>query len=246
MVEGSIAIFATSIAKLPSEIPCTILCKKMIPSVVEQGIAEFCDVFCEKGWFSVEESRRILQVAKDYGLKVRLHANEFGDSGAVSLASDMGAFSTDHLMFISDEEIHLLAKHGIVAGLLPGTTFFLGKTSFAPARRISDAGVQIALATDFNPGSSMIQSMSFIMSLACRYMKMTVEEAFQAATFGGAVSLDREKSVGSIETGKQADLIIWRFKDLAEIPYRITGNHVEMVIKKGQLVVDRSQAHYPG
>jgi len=216
-----------------------LVCHEMIPAVVEQGIAEFCDVFCEKGWFNVEDSRRILQVARDYGLKLRLHADEFEDSGAASLAAELLAFSADHLMRISDDGIRLLAENGVVAVLLPGTTFFLGETSYAPAGKLLAAGTEIALASDFNPGSSMIQSMAFIMSLACLYMGMTVEEALRAATFGGAKSLDRENIVGSIEPGKQADLIIWNLKELSEIPYRITGNYVEKVIKKGILVVNR-------
>jgi len=216
------------------------ICNEMIPAIADQGIAEFCDVFCEEGWFNIEDSRRILGVAKNFGLRPRLHANEFKDSGAALLAAEMQAISADHLMFISDEEIRLLAENGVVAVLLPGTTFFLGRTSYAPARELLESGVEIALATDFNPGSSMIQSMPFIMSLACLFMKMTVEEAFRAATFGGAKSLGREKNIGSLQSGKQADLILWNLKELTEIPYRINGNYIGKVFKNGIQVVGRS------
>ena len=183
------------------------ICHEMIPVVAKQGIAIFNDVFCEEGYFSVDESRIILETGKKYGLKARLHADEFSNSGGAALASEVDAFSADHLMAVSDEGISKLSKSNVVATLLPGTTFFLGKNTFAPARKLLDAGITVALATDFNPGSSHIQSMPFIITLACMHMGMTVEEAYQSATYNGAKALGIEKDIGSIEVGKKADLI---------------------------------------
>ncbi|MEE9167580.1 MAG: imidazolonepropionase [Candidatus Neomarinimicrobiota bacterium] len=210
-----------------------LVCQEMIPAVADQGIAEFCDVFCEKGWFSLDDSRRILTVGVEYGLKPRLHADEFEDSGAASLAAEMNASSADHLMCVSHDAIALMARHGVVATLLPGTTFFLGRTRYAPARKFLDAGVEVALASDFNPGSSMIQSMGFVLSLACLYLGMSVDEALRAATYGAAKSVGREKVIGSLEPGKQADLIVWTVRNLAEVPYHVDGNRLYRIIKKG-------------
>ncbi len=152
-----------------------LICDEMIPAVTKQGIAQFCDVFCENGWFDVESSRRILETGKEHGLKPRLHADEFVASGAAELAAEVDAFSADHLMHVSDEGIRKMAEAGVVAILLPGTTFFLGKQTYAPARKLMDAGVEVAVATDFNPGSCSIQSMPFIMNLSCLYLGMSVE-----------------------------------------------------------------------
>lgn len=216
-----------------------LVCQEMIPAVARQGIAEFCDVFCEEGWFSVDDSRRILERAKEYGLKVRIHADEFEDSGGASLAAELGAFSADHLMEVSESGIRRLAESGVVAVLLPGTTFFLGQSSYAPARMLLDEGVEVALASDFNPGSSMIQSMAFIMTLACLFMGMTTDEALRAATYGAARSLGREETVGSLEPGKRADVVVWSLRDASGIPYHVGANRVKTVVKSGILVVDR-------
>ena len=212
------------------------ICDEMIPAVANQGIAIFNDVFCEDGYFSVEESRLILETGKKYGLKARLHADEFSNSGAAALASEVDAFSADHLMAISDSGIESLAENDVIGTLLPGTTFFLGKNSYAPARRLIDAGINLALATDFNPGSSNIQSMPFIISLACLFMEMTVEEAYQAATYNGARSLGLENEVGSIELGMKADLILWDLNSLIDIPYYISNHPIQKVIKNGKIV----------
>jgi len=213
-----------------------LICNEMIPAIANQGIALFNDVFCEKGYFSIEQSRRILETGERYGLKLRLHADEFVDSGAAELAGEVGALSADHLMAVSDEGIETLAKNDIVATLLPGTTFFLGKSSYAPARKLIDAGIIVALATDFNPGSSHIQSMPFIMTLACMRMGMTVEESFRAATFNGAKALGIENEVGSIEVGNIADLILWDLDSLLEIPYFVSNHPIQKVIKNGEVV----------
>ncbi len=214
----------------------SLICEEMIQAVTAENLAEYCDVFCEKGWFDLEQSRRIFETAADHGLQPRLHADEFEDSGAASLAAELGAASADHLMHVSDEGLAKMKEAGVVATLLPGTTFFLGKSKYAPARKILDSGITVALATDYNPGSSFIQSMPLIMSLACLHLDMTVEEVFTAATFGGASALQRQDTVGSIEVGKQADLVIWDEQELSEIAYRVGESRVQLIIKSGNLV----------
>ena len=213
-----------------------LICKEMIPAVSEQGIARFNDVFCEKDYFSINESRQILECGIKYGLKPRMHADEFVDSGAAELAGEIGAFSADHLMAVSEEGIKALADNNVIATLLPGTTFFLGKSNYAPARKLIDAGITIALATDYNPGSSHIQSMPFIISLACLFLGLTVEEAFAAATYNAAQTLGLHNEVGSIELGKKADLIIWDLDSLIDIPYYISNHPIQKVLKNGEVV----------
>ena len=213
-----------------------LICKEMIPAVSKQGIAKFNDVFCEKDYFSINESRQILECGIKYGLKPRMHADEFVDSGAAELAGEIGAFSADHLMAVSEEGIKALADNNVIATLLPGTTFFLGKSNYAPARKLIDAGITIALATDYNPGSSHIQSMPFIISLACLFLGLTVEEAFAAATYNAAQTLGLNNEVGSIELGKKADLIIWDLDSLIDIPYYISNHPIQKVLKNGEVV----------
>ena len=215
----------------------TLLCKEMIPAVAEQGIAKFCDVFCEEGYFNVNDSRKILQTATKHNLIPRLHADEFTDSGSASLAAEIGAISADHLMKVNDQGIKDMATAGVTAILLPGTTFFLGDHSYAPARKMIDGGINVALATDFNPGSCHIQSMPFIMSLACLFLDLTIDEALKAATWTGACALNVEENVGSIEVGKKADLIIWDLDTPEEIPYNVASVPIQNVIKNGKLVI---------
>ena len=211
-----------------------LLCDEMIPAVGEQGIAQYCDVFCEKGYFSVEQSRRILETGKTYGLIPRLHADEFEDSGAAELAAEVGAVSADHLMAVSNDGISALKNGAVTATLLPGTTFFLGKQSYAPAEKLREAGISIALATDFNPGSSHLQSIPLMISLACSYLKLSVEEAFRAATWQSAITLNVHHKVGSLEVGKNADLVIWDLERLIEIPYFTSDVPIYKVIKSGR------------
>ena len=211
-----------------------LLCDEMIPAVGEQGIAQYCDVFCEKGYFSVEQSRRILETGKTYGLVPRLHADEFEDSGAAELAVEVGAVSADHLMAVSNAGISALKNGAVTATLLPGTTFFLGKQSYAPAEKLREAGISIALATDFNPGSSHLQSIPLMISLACSYLKLSVEEAFRAATWQSAITLNVHDKVGSLEVGKNADLVIWDLERLIEIPYFTSDVPIYKVIKSGR------------
>ena len=213
-----------------------LLCAEMIPAVAEQGIAVFCDVFCENGYFNVDQSRRIFETAKNHGLTPRLHADEFEDSGAAELAAEVGAVSADHLMAVSDAGVEKMAENGVTATLLPGTTFFLGKDTYAPARKLLEKGIDVALATDFNPGSCQIQSMPFIISLACIHLGMTVEEAFASATYYSAKTLNLEGEVGSIAIGRKADLIIWDVEMLMNIPYNVTDMSIKMVIKNGKAI----------
>lgn len=213
-----------------------LLCNEMIPAVAEQGIAKYCDVFCENGYFSVKQSRRILETAQKYDLTPRLHADEFEDSGAAELAAELSAVSADHLMAVSAAGIAKMADANVTATLLPGTTFFLGSTSYAPANKLIEAGVEIALATDYNPGSCHIQSMPFIISLACIYLGMSVEDALLSATYNSAKTLQIEKEVGTIEIGKKADLIIWDLEKLIEIPYNVTDLPIVNVMKNGMFV----------
>ena len=213
-----------------------LICNEMIPAVAAQGIAVFNDVFCEEGYFTVAQSKRILETGKKYGLKPRLHADEFVDSGASELAGEVGAISADHLMAVSKDGINALVENNVIATLLPGTTFFLGKSTYAPARELINSGITLSLATDFNPGSCYIQSMPFIMTLACMHLGMTVEESFQAATYHGAKALELEEKIGSIEVGKSADLIIWGISSLLDIPYYVSNHPIRYVMKNGEIV----------
>ncbi|MDC1037698.1 imidazolonepropionase [Candidatus Marinimicrobia bacterium] len=213
-----------------------LICNEMIPAVAEQGIAKFNDVFCENGYFTVEQTKRILDVGKVHGLIPRIHADEFEDSGAAELAGEIGSISADHLMLVSDEGIQELAENGVIATLLPGTTFFLGKSEYAPYQKLKEAGVDVALATDFNPGSCHIQSMPFILSLSCIYLKMTVLDAIKAATITSAKSLLLNKTTGSIEIGKKADIIVWDIERLVQIPYLVSDHPIQTIIKSGEIV----------
>ena len=214
-----------------------LICNEMIPAVSDQGIAKFNDVFCENGYFNAEQSKRILDVGKVHGLTPRVHADEFEDSGAAELAGETGSISADHLMAVSDEGIQKLAKNGTIATLLPGTTFFLGKSGYAPYLKLKEAGVDVALATDFNPGSCYIQSMPFILSLSCIYLKMPILDAIMAATFTSAKSLQLENEVGSIEIGKKADILVWNIERTVQIPFLISDHSIQSIIKNGSIVL---------
>ncbi len=213
-----------------------LICEEMIPAVHEQGIAEFIDVFCEEGYFSIEQSRKIIEIGKSFGLKPRIHADEFNNFGASTLAGEIGSFSADHLMKIDNNGIKSLKENNVIATLLPGTTFFLNKSAYAPARKLIDSGVTVALATDFNPGSCHIQSMPFIITLAVMNMSMSIEEAFLGATINGAKALGLDSEIGSIEIGKKADIILWDISNLFDIPYYVTDHPIRAVIKNGEIV----------
>ena len=215
-----------------------LIIREMIPLVAKRKLAEFCDVFCEKNVFEIEDSRRVLKAAKEHGLGIKLHADEFAPLGGAELAVELGAVSADHLMAISDNGIKMMAaqKNKTIAVLLPGTTFMLGLKSYAPARRMIDAGLAVALATDFNPGTSFTESLPMIMTIACVKMKMTPAEALTAVTINAACAINRENSIGSLEPGKQADMVIWDSPSYKHIPYHFGVNLVDKVIKRGKVI----------
>ena len=214
-----------------------LICNEMIPAVSKQGIAKFCDVFCEVGYFDLLQSSKILKTAMKYNLTPRIHSDEFSNIGGTKLASEVQAVSADHLMEISDNDIDLLTNSDTIAILLPGTTFFLGKEKYAPARKLIDRGVRIAIASDFNPGSCHIKSMPFIIGLSCIYLGLSIEEALKAATWSGACALNEQDRIGSIEVGKQADLIIWDLDKIEQIPYNLTSAPIKNVIKAGEPLI---------
>ncbi len=213
--------------------------EEMIPIFARDGLASFCDVFCEIGYFSVNEARKILSAAKKAGLGLRVHAEELGHSGAAQLAAEMGARSADHLEWIDDNDIQALKRAGTVATLLPGTAFNLGLSRYPPARELISAGVPVALATDFNPGTCFTLNMQLILSIACSQMRMTPAQAISASTINGAYSLGLSERLGSIEAGKQADIVVMDVGDYRELPYFFGVNHCVIAIKKGSLVVNK-------
>jgi len=221
-----------------------LLVEEMIPAAAEQGIARFCDVFCEPGVFDPEEARRILNRGRELGLEPKLHADELENGGGAELAADLGAASADHLGAISDAGIAALARAGgasppTVATLLPATLLFLGRTAYAPARALLDAGAIVALATDFNPGSSPTPGLPIVLTLACSQMRMSPLEALVAATAGGAAALRLDDGTGTIAEGAPADLVWWSVPDHREIPYHVGVNRVGRVWVGGIPVVER-------
>ncbi|KXG75627.1 imidazolonepropionase [Thermotalea metallivorans] len=214
------------------------LIEKVLPTVVERNLAEFCDIFCEKNVFSVEQSRRLLTKAKEMGMKLKLHADEIVQLGGAELAAALGAVSADHLLQASDQGIEDMAKAGVVATLLPCTAFSL-REHYARARHMIDHGCAVALATDLNPGSCFTESIPLVFALATLYMKMSIEEAVTALTINGAAAVGRADKIGSIDAGKQGDIIILEFPSYKYIPYHIGVSTVEKVVKKGVLVFDK-------
>lgn len=213
----------------------------VMPQVSERKAAEFCDIFCEAGVFDTEQTERILRRAKVLGFKTKLHADEIVNIGGAQVAAKHGAKSADHLLKVSDEGIRALAESETVATLLPLTAFSL-KEEFAPARKLIDAGCAVALGTDLNPGSCFSQSVPLMIALSTIYMNMTVEEAITAVTINGAAAVDRADSIGSIDKGKQADILILACPAYRFLSYNFAMNQVETVIKKGKRVFERKDA----
>ena len=213
-----------------------LLTDKLIPEVAAERLAEFCDVFCDRGAFSRKDSKKILEAGKQNGLAPRVHAEQLTRTGATQLAVQLEAASCDHLEQVSKADIRALAKSNTVGTLLPGCDFHLGLTQYAPARALIDAGAIVALATDYNPGTSPTMSMPMILSLACTQLRMSPAEAIAAATINAAYSLRREKRIGSLETGKQADIAVFDVEDYREIPYYFGVNKCWMTLKKGRPV----------
>lgn len=208
----------------------------VIPEVAAGQLAEFCDVFCDRGAFTAGQSREILQAGIRHGLVPRIHAEQLSRTGATQLAVRLGAASCDHLEQVNRSDIAALAKSDTVATLLPGCDFHLGLKRYAPARALIEAGAVVALATDYNPGTSPTVSMAMILSLACAQLRMTPAEAITAATINAAYALRRHKSVGSLEVGKQADLAVFEVEDYREIPYYFGMNTCWMTVKRGQII----------
>jgi imidazolonepropionase len=213
-----------------------LLISTLMPEVARQELAEFCDVFCERGAFTVEQSRTILDAGRRLGLAPRMHAEQLSRTGATQLAVEMGAASCDHLEQVNKSDIRALGKSHTVATLLPGCDFHLGLKKYAPARALIEAGAMVALATDYNPGTSPTMSMPMILSLACTQLRMSPAEAISAATINGAFALRREKRVGSLEVGKQADLAVFGVADYREIPYYFGMNTCWMTMKRGVVI----------
>jgi imidazolonepropionase len=211
-----------------------LLCEKVIPTVAKEKLAEFCDVFCETGVFSAEESRVILEAGKRWGLIPKIHADEIDPIGGSELTSEVGAISAEHLIVCPPAGIAAMAKAGTVACCLPATSFYLGST-FAPVRDMIAAGVPVAMASDFNPGSCPSLNLQFVMNLGCLKYRMTPEEVLTAVTLNGAAAIDRADQLGSLEVGKQGDLVVWNAPDLNYICYRMGSNLVRTVVKKGKI-----------
>lgn len=210
--------------------------EEIVPAVAAEGLARYCDVFCERGVFTVEESRQVLTAGLRHGLRPRLHADEFVDSGGAELAGELGALSADHLIAVSDRGIEALAAGHVTAVLLPGTSFFLMKHHYAPARRLIAAGVPVALGTDCNPGSSYTESMPTVITLSIFEQGLSVEESLTAATLNAACCLELGAEIGTIEPGKQADLVLLDAPNLLHLAYHYGINPVAAVVKEGRLV----------
>jgi len=218
----------------------SLLINKLLPEIATQKLAEFCDVFCERSAFTLAQSKQVLEAGKRYGLRPRIHAEQLSRTGGTQLAVKLDAASCDHLEKMNRADIRVLAKSKTVATLLPGCDFHLGLKQYAPARDLIDAGAILALATDYNPGTSPTVSMPMILSLACTQLRITPAEAITAATFNAAYSLGRDKQIGSLEVGKLADISIFDVDDYREIPYYFGMNTCHTTIKRGQIVYSKS------
>ena len=206
----------------------------MIPAIADEQLAEWCDVFCERGVFTPDESRDILLAGQRHGMKSRVHADELALSGGARVAAEVGARSADHLIYVDDEHARLLADRGVVATLLPSAAFFLKLGRYAPARMLIERNVAVALASDLNPGGGFTTSMPFVMSLACFAMNLTLEEALNGATINAAASIDRQDTIGSLEVGKQFDAVI--VNGMLTDLIRVGGPVIGQVLKRGRVV----------
>ena len=222
-----------------------LLCEEMIPAAAAEGLAEFCDVFCETGVFTAEESRTILEAGRRCGLAAKIHADEIDAIGGSRLAGELGAVSAEHLIVCPPEGIAAMARGGTVACLLPCTSFYLG-AAFAPARDMIAAGVPVALATDFNPGSCPCLNMQLAMSLGCLKYRMTPEEVLTAVTLNGAAAIGRADRTGSVEPGKAGDLVVWNAPDLEYVCYRLGSNLAGTVVKGGKIYRNEQGPVGPG
>jgi imidazolonepropionase len=209
-----------------------LICARMLPYIAQRKLTKFCDAFCDQEYFSVEQCRRIFETAKQLGMKLKIHADQLTQIGASELAAEMGALSADHLEQIDDAGIAALKQSGTIATVLPGVSFFL-HCDYPPARKIIDAGIPLAIASNFNPGSCMSYSIPLMMTIACTHMSMTPEEAITASTLNGAAALGLSEKFGSIEVGKQADIVLYDVPSYRYLTYHFGTNHVAKVIKHG-------------
>lgn len=213
-----------------------IIIQEMLPVIAEEGLAEFNDVFCEKDVYTPEQSERILEAGKKLGLTPKIHADEIVSYGGAELAAKVGAISAEHLLKASDEGIKAMAEAGVIACLLPATALYLREDA-AQGRKMIDEGVAVAISTDCNPGSSPTVSMPLVMNLACISMRLTPAEALTAATYNAACAINRQDTVGSLEKGKKADIVMWDVKSYQELQYLFGVNHVQSVWKNGKKVI---------
>lgn len=215
--------------------------EQMLPEVKKENLAEFCDIFCEKNVFTAEESRYLLSKAKELGFKLRIHADEIASIGGVDVAAELSAISAEHLMMATDEGIAKMSQAGVIGNLLPATTFSLMEDTYAPARKMIDAGMAITLSTDSNPGSCPTANMQFVMQLGCFMLRLTPIEVLNAVTINAAYSVNRQKRVGSLTVGKEADIAIFDAPNIDYPLYFFATNLIHQVYKKGQLVVDQGR-----
>lgn len=220
-----------------------LLVEEIMPKVKELDLAEFCDVFCEEGVFSVEESEYILSKAKELGYKLKIHADEIVPIGGAELAARLGCVSADHLMAASDEGLQDMSKKGVIANILPGTSFNLNKKS-ADGRKMIDMDVPVSLSSDYNPGSCPSENIQFVMQLGCLNLKMTPNEVLTAVTINAAHCIDRANEIGSIEVGKKADIAIFDAPNVEYLMYHFGINHIDRVYKEGKLVVENKHVVY--
>lgn len=220
-----------------------ILVDVMMPKIKDMGLAEFCDVFCEEGVFTIEESEYILQKAKEMGYKLKIHADEIESLGGAELAAKLGCVSADHLMAASDEGIKMMAENNVVANILPATSFNLNK-DYADCRKMIDMGAIVSLSSDYNPGSCPSENLQLVMQLGCLHLKMTPNEVLTAVTINAAYAIDRADKIGSIEVGKNADFVVFDARNVEYLMYHFGINHTKKVYKNGNLVVDNKVVVY--
>lgn len=211
------------------------LLAEVMPDVQKEGLAEFCDIFCEKNVFEIEDSEYFMRRAKEMGFKLKIHADEIVPLGGAELAARVGAFSADHLLKASDEGIRQMAEKNVISTILPLTAFCLGE-EYAPARKMIDAGCAVALASDLNPGSCFSNSIPLMIALGCIYMHMSIEEVITALTINGAAAIGRQSSIGSLEPGKKADLVFLKYPSIQFLPYHTAVNLTDSVMKNGKIV----------
>ena len=220
-----------------------ILVDVMMPKIKDMELAEFCDVFCEEGVFTIEESEYILQKAKEMGYKLKIHADEIESLGGAELAAKLGCVSADHLMAASDEGIKMMAENNVVANILPATSFNLNK-NYADCRKMIDMGAIVSLSSDYNPGSCPSENLQLVMQLGCLHLKMTPNEVLTAVTINAAYAIDRADKIGSIEVGKNADFVVFDARNVEYLMYHFGINHTKKVYKNGNLVVDNKVVVY--